>query len=60
MDVLFPCLFPPLLRDVFITKIDPLTDVAEPAIGCRGVVQANGTPVLREGTANAIMTSPVT
>ena len=41
---------------MFITKIDLLTDVAEPAIGRRGVVQANGTPVLREGSANAIMT----
>ena len=42
--------------DGFVTKIDPEADNGEPAIGCRGVVAAPVTPVLREGTPNSIMT----
>jgi len=43
--------------DAFVTKIDPAVDRDEPAIGCGGVTLATGTPVLREGTPNAIMTA---
>ena len=42
--------------DAFASKIDPSIDDGKAAIGCRGVVLANGTPVLREGAANSIMT----
>jgi len=41
--------------DAFATKIDPSIDDGKAAIGCRGVVLANGTPVVREGAANSIM-----
>lgn len=42
--------------DAFITKIDPSVETTEPVIGCSGVVQATGTPVVREGASNSIMT----
>jgi len=43
--------------DAFVTKIDLSVDLDEPAIGCRGVVQATGTPTLRVGAPSSIMTA---
>jgi uncharacterized protein (TIGR03437 family) len=40
--------------DGFAMKIDP-SGGDEPSVGCNGVVEANGTPVLRAGAANSIM-----
>ena len=44
-------------RDAFVTKIDSSVSNGEPTIGCRGVVQATGTPVLREASRGSILSA---